>query len=50
MWSYVDATYSHQGMLVPKFGDTDHLDLTQVRWILVIEKEVRSWHCVVAKI
>lgn len=28
-----------EGMLVPKIGDTDTLDLSFVRWVLVIEKE-----------
>lgn len=29
-----------KGMLVPTLSDSDRLDLTPVRWILVIEKEV----------
>lgn len=33
-----------QGMIVPKIEHADVLDLTQARWILVIEKEV----CVIA--
>ncbi|KAF3034495.1 hypothetical protein E8E12_003991 [Didymella heteroderae] len=28
-----------EGMLVPKVGEADRLDLTQLRWILIIEKE-----------
>jgi len=30
----------HQGMLVPIVGENDALDLNEVHWILVIEKEV----------
>jgi meiotic recombination protein SPO11 len=30
-----------KGMLVPKIGEHDTLDLMSVRWVLVIEKEVR---------
>lgn len=29
-------------MLVPKIKDTDEVDLTRVRWILVVEKEVST--------
>jgi meiotic recombination protein SPO11 len=29
-----------KGMLVPKIGRHDTLDLSSVRWVLVIEKEV----------
>ncbi|KAF1928237.1 meiosis-specific topoisomerase Spo11 [Didymella exigua CBS 183.55] len=35
----VDGLSEKEGMLIPKIGETDRLDLTQLRWILVIEKE-----------
>lgn len=31
---------SKEGVLVPTIGDGDRLDLAQLRWILIIEKEV----------
>lgn len=36
----VDGLSDKNGMLVPKIEETDRLDLTQLRWILIIEKEV----------
>ncbi|KAF2626578.1 DNA topoisomerase IV, alpha subunit [Macroventuria anomochaeta] len=34
-----DGMNGKEGLLVPKIGEKDRLDLTRVRWILVIEKE-----------
>jgi meiotic recombination protein SPO11 len=36
----VDGLSDKEGMLVPKIGEADRLDLTRIRWILIIEKEV----------
>lgn len=36
----VDSSSDKEGMLVPKIGEGDRLDLAQLRWILIIEKEV----------
>jgi meiotic recombination protein SPO11 len=36
----VDGLNDEEGMLVPKVGEADRLGLTQIRWILIIEKEV----------
>lgn len=36
----VDGQSDKEGILVPKIEDSDQLDLTQLRWILIIEKEV----------
>ncbi|KAF2827051.1 DNA topoisomerase IV, alpha subunit [Ophiobolus disseminans] len=35
----VDAIKDKEGLLVPKIGEHDTLDLTSIQWILVIEKE-----------
>ncbi|KAJ4373462.1 endodeoxyribonuclease [Didymella sp. IMI 355093] len=35
----VNGLSDKEGMLVPKIGETDRLELTQLRWILIIEKE-----------
>jgi meiotic recombination protein SPO11 len=42
----VDGLKDAEGLLVPKVGENDFLDLTSVQWVLVIEKEVslmRRW-------
>ena len=36
----VDGLSDKEGILVPKVGEADRLDLTQIHWILIIEKEV----------
>jgi hypothetical protein len=33
--------YRRQGVLIPTIEEIDVLDLARIRWILVIEKEVR---------
>lgn len=36
----VDGMKDAEGLLIPKVGEDDTLDLTAVQWVLVIEKEV----------
>lgn len=38
----IDGRKEKEGLLIPKIGEHDVLDLASIQWILVIEKEVRK--------
>lgn len=38
----IDAQSATEDSLIPRIEDGDEIDISRVRWVLVIEKEVRS--------